>query len=305
MTERAPKLPWDAKGVRLHWPRDAHLAYVVSRMGVARSVDVWPLLYGSHGAGKMGFARAQKLSLLRLFPRANLSEHAWYGLVPEAASWVAEAMGCEESELRVVHGVSRMNLSAVRDRNRFWVSAVLACRAREGARVALVRPEWELRRAREPGTRLVPDLELVLEVMDGGSASELVWFVEFDAGTERLAVLEAKARSYLEAASLGSLYGELRWSVLVLAPSIRRARSVAAAMHRAGAERTWVAVQSELEEARALEPRLWRTDELATDPKAAPRWSLLGAASPGRDSELRPRAAADRGSKAGSSEGSR
>lgn len=305
MTESAPKLPWDVKGVRLHWPRDAHLVYVVSRMGIARSVDVWPLLYGSHGAGKMGFARLQRLSLLRMFPRANLAEHAWYGLVPEAAPWVAEAMGCDEDELRVVHGISRMNLGAVRDRNRFWVSAVLACRARAGARVALVRPEWEFRRARESGTRLVPDLQLVLEVADGSGPAELVWFIEFDAGTERLAVLEGKARAYLEAARLGSFYGELRWSVLVLVPSIRRARSVAAAMHRASAERTWVAVQSELEEANALEPRLWRADELALNPKAPPRWSLLGASSPSRESEPRPRSAADRGSANDSRGGSR
>lgn len=305
MTEGAPKLPWDVKGARLHWPRDAHLAYVVSRMGVARSVDVWPLLYGSHGAGKMGFARLQKLSLLRVFPRANLAAHAWYGLVPEAAPWVAEAMGCDEGELRVVHGISRMNLGAVRDRNRFWVSAVLACRARAGARVALVRPEWELRGAREAGTRLVPDLQLVLEVAGGPGPAELVWFVEFDAGTERLAVLEGKARAYLEATRAGAFYGELRWSVLVLVPSLRRARSVALAMHRAGAERVWVAVQSELEEARALEPRLWRADELAMDAKAAPRWSLLGEASPIRESEPRLRSAADRGSAGRSREVSR
>lgn len=305
MTDEHPKLPWDVSGVRLHWPRDAHLAYVVSRMSVARSADVWPLLYGSHGAGKIGFARLQKLSLLRVFPRANLAAHAWYGLVPEAASWVAETMGCDEGELRVVHGISRMNLSAVRDRNRFWVSAVLACRLREGARVALVRPEWELRKSRQPGTRLVPDLELVLEVAGDSEAGELAWFIEFDAGTERLAVLEGKARAYLEAARAGSFYGELRWSVLVLVPSIRRARSVAAAMARAGAERTWVAVQSELEEARALEPRLWRVDELAADPKAPPRWSLLGTANPIRDSEPRPRSAADRGSAGGSREVSR
>lgn len=296
MTESVhPKLPWETAGVRLHWPRDGHAAYVVGRMGVVRSVDVWPLLYGSHGAGKIGFARLQRLGLLRMFPRAHLSEHAWYGLVPEAASWLAEAMGCEESELRIVYGVSRMNLSAVRDRNRFWAGVVLACRSREGARVALVRPEWELRRSREAGTRTVPDLQLVLEVSGEAGTEEFTWFVEFDAGTERLAVLEAKAKAYQEAARLGAFYGELGWRVLVLVPTPRRARSVAAAMARSGAEATWVAVQSELEEARALEPRLWSVAELAAEPKAGPRWSLVGSA-PIREGEPQPRSAADRGS---------
>lgn len=302
MTDERPKLSWETPGVRLHLPRDVHAAYVVGRMGVVRSADVWPLLYGSHGAGKIGFARLQRLGLLRMFPRPHLSEHAWYGLVPEAASWVAEAMGCEASELRIVYGVSRMNLPAVRDRNRFWASVVLACRARQGARVALVRPEWELRRSREPGTRLVPDLQLVLEMSGESGAEECTWFIEFDAGTERLAVLEAKAKAYSEAARIGALYGELRWRVLVLVPTIRRARSVAAAMARSGAEATWVAVHSELEEARALEPRLWSVAELAADPKALPRWSLIGGATPIRDPDPRPRSAADRGSAGDSSE---
>ena len=132
MTADHPKLPWETHGARLHWPRDLHLAYVIARMGVARSADVWPLLFGSHPAGKIGVARLQRLGLLRMFPRAHPSAHGWYGLIPEAATWVAEAMGCAESELRIVHGISRMNLSAVRDRNRFWVSVVLGCRRQVG-----------------------------------------------------------------------------------------------------------------------------------------------------------------------------
>lgn len=303
MTDVPPCLPWETAGVRLHWPRDGHAAYLVGRMGVVRSVDVWPLLYGSHGAGKIGFARLQRLGLLRMFPRENLAAHAFYGLVPQAAPWLAEAIGCEEEELRVVHGISRMNLSAVRDRNRFWTSVVLACRARSGARLALVRAEWELRRTRESGTPLVPDMQLVLEVAGDSGTEEFVWFVEFDAGTERLAVIEDKAKAYQEAERSGAFYGELRWRVLVLVPTLRRARSVAAAMARAGSDVAWVAVQADVEEARGLEPRLWNARELAFDRKAASRWSLI-APSPIRESEPRPRSAADRGSSTVSEENS-
>ncbi len=291
-----PRLPWSTTGARLHWPRDGHLAYVVGRMGVARSVDIAPLLYGSPGACRIGFARLQRLGLLRMFPRANLAEHGWYGLSQEASAWVAEAMGCEDHELRVVHGVSRMNLGAVRDRNRLWVSAVMASRATEGVRVALVRPEWELRRARQAGTRLVPDLQLVLETTTANGPVEVVWFVELDAGTERLAVIEAKAHAYLDAERPGALYGERAWRVVVLVPSLRRARSVAGAVTRAaGGGRVWVAVQAELEDGRAFESRLWRCDELSAAPKSDARWSLVGDSTPIHDLDLRVRSAADRG----------
>ena len=168
--------------------------------------------------------------------------------------------------------------------------------------MALVRPEWELRRAREPGTPLVPDLEIVLEVAAASGLAEYVWFVEFDAGTERLAVIQAKAKAYLEAARRGALFGELDWRVLFLVPTPRRARSVAAAMMRCDAVRSWVAVQSELEDGAALSPRLWAAADLAADAHAAPRWSLLGPSDPIRESDPQPRSAADRGSSGSSSE---
>jgi hypothetical protein len=288
------RLPWATPGARLHLPRDLHLAYIIGRMGVACSADVWPLLFGSRVAAKIGFARLQRLGLLRLFPRRNPSELGWYGLVPDAAPWVAEAMGCDDVELRVVHGVARMNLQAVRARNRLWVSVVQACRAVPDARVALVRPEWELRRARTPGTRLVPDAQLVLETRVGGQAAEAAWFVELDHGTERLAVWEAKARTYLDARQAGSLYGEPSWRILAIVPTARRARSVASAARRVGAGSVlWLALQEQIEEGRALGPHLWRADELGdAGPVPATAWSLIGT-SPIRDPDPRPRSAAD------------
>lgn len=292
-----PSLPWTPEGARLHLPRDLHLAYIVGRMGVATSHDLWPLLYGSFGAGKFGFARLQRLGLLRMFPRKSPSEIGWFGLAKDAASWVAESMGCEEQELRVVQGIARANLSAVRQRNRLWVSIVLACRARGDARLALARPEWELRALKGPGTRLVPDLQLVLEALSvNGAPYEVSWFVELDNGTERALVWDAKVRAYAEARRSGPLFGEGRWQVLAVVPSIRRAQTVAVAAAKQGAGGLfWVALHSGLENGAALEARAWRADELAQAPRSQPRWSLLGTSSPSCDAELRPRAAADRG----------
>lgn len=298
------RLPWKPEGARLHLPRDVHAAYVVGRMGAATSYDLWPLLYGSHAAGKFGFARLQRLGLLRMFPRRSPSELGWFSVTAAAAPWVADAMGCDEREIRVVHGVARANLAAVRQRNRLWVSTVLACRARGDARVASVRPEWELRAAKGPGTRLVPDMLLVLECTpDGAAAREAAWFVELDGGTERAKVWEAKMRAYARARADGALFGERDWRVLAVVPSARRARTVAAAASLAGeGAGLWVGLHDGLDGGRALEPALWRSDELREEPAAAPRWTLLGAATPIRDSGPRPRSAAERGSEPGSPE---
>lgn len=293
-----PRLPWSTDGARLHLPRDLHAAYIIGRMGVATSADIWPVLWGSHGAGKFGFARLQRLGLVRMFPRRSPSELGWFGLAPQAAPWVADAMGCPEAELRIVHGVSRMNLGALRQRNRLWVSLVLASRASQGTvRLSLIRTEWELRRAREAHERLVPDVQLVLEAATPAGLRDQVWFVELDAGTERLGVWAKKADGYVAARRGGAFYGEGTWRVLTLVPSVRRARSVAGTVAKQGAgDLTWVALQADLEEGHALEPRLWRADELAAAPAAAPRWSLLGAVTPIHAPALPPRSAADRGS---------
>ncbi|MDB4954443.1 MAG: Replication-relaxation [Myxococcales bacterium] len=293
------KLPWPTTGARLHAPRDPHLAYAVGRMAIATSADTWPLFFGSHSAGKTAYARLQRLGLLRSFPRSP-SEHAWYALTSEAAPWVAEVLNCDASELRTVQGISRLNLNAVRARNRLWVSTVVACRTRGDARLVLVRPEWELRRARA-GQPLVPDLQIVVESTDDERVLETAWFVELDAGTERLAVWHAKAEQY-RAAKTGALYDEPHWQVLASVPSLRRARSVATAVAAAGAGRVfWLGVQGALEDGHALDACLWRADDLAAQPASAATWSLIGRVMPGQDPGPQPRSAAAQGSRGSSS----
>lgn len=286
-------LPWETRGARLHLPRDRDLAYVLGRMGIATSQDVAPLFFGSVHTARFAFLRLQKLGLLESFPRKSATDPAWFTLSRDAAPWVAEAMGCDESELRTVSGITRANLSAVRARNRLWVSLVLACRAAPGTALALFRPEWELRRVRG-GQGLVPDAHVVLQVEGAGRVDELVWFVELDAGTERLAVWAKKAEAYQAARQRGLLYGERCWNVLVLVPTERRARSVArtCAESPAGAL-VFLATQEAVEEARALEPVLARADQCGRPD--APRWTLSGQCVPIDEAAQRPRSTVERG----------
>lgn len=304
MTTRASS-PWRAPGARLHLPRDRDIAYVVGRMGVATSIDLAPLFYGSLNTARYGFLRLTKLGLLKRFERAEVSHPAWFALTEEARDWVADEMGCEASDLRVVQGTGRMNLEAVRARNRLWVSLVLACRARSDVSLVLVRPEWALRPLSQ-NEGLVPDAEVVLRATDGESSRELAWFVELDAGTERLAVWRSKIERYAEARGVRALYGERDWRLLVLVPSLRRARSVAA-VAAAGSlgDACFLGVQSEIEEGRALDLILVRADELASAPESAARWSLLGVATPINEAARRARSTVDGGARGRTSDVSR
>jgi len=284
--------PWTAPGARLHLPRDLHIAYVLGRMALATSLDTYPLWYGSPVTARLGFHRLVKLGILTMFPRAEATHPGWFTLARDAAPWVAEAMDCEETEFRVVSGIARANLLAVRARNRLWVSLVTSCRGTEGTRLALFRPEWELRRLRA-GSRVVPDAMFVLQA--GGDA-EFAWFVELDAGTERLAVWNKKADEYAEALRSGALYGEASWNVLVLVPSERRARSVARVCAATpAASRVFLARQEAVEDGRALAPVLWSASDLASPSEVAELWTLLGTAAPVKALHQRGPSAADGG----------
>ncbi len=293
------RLPWETRGARLHLPRDLDVAYVVGRMGTVRSLDLAPLFWKSPHTARFTFGRLVKLGLLRTFPRRSPIDPHWYALTGEAAPWVAEQMDCEETELRVVSGTRRMNLAAVSSRNRFWVSLVLSARATALSRLLLFRSEWELRRLRVQGVPVVPDAQVMIGLQDGEGEHDVVWFLEFDAGTERSAVWEAKARAYLSVRDRRALYGAERWQVLAIVPSERRAQTVSEAVTRAGAGGfIFVGVEALFDEGRAIETLFWRASELAAGRGAAPRWTLVGRAeapTPINEADQRSRSMADRG----------
>lgn len=268
------RLPWETRGVRLHLPRDLHIAYMVGRMGVATSAHVGPLFYGSHNTARVGFHRLAKLGLLRVFERSDPSKPSWYGLAPVAAAWVIEGMECDDTEVRVVSGIRRMNLSMVDSRNRLWVSAVLAARASEGrCGIDLVRPEWELRRMQTDRMRTVPDMQLVVSHR-GGSDWLHTWMIELDAGTERTAVIKAKVEAYRVLRG-HVLYGAQDWQLLFVVPGPRRARSVAQTVAAAGGSAfTWVAVEADLQDGRALDVVLYAPADFGNGKTARPRASL-------------------------------
>lgn len=268
---------WEVRGARLHMPRDLHIAYACGRMAIATAAHIAPLFYGSPTTARVGCARLLKLGLLRTFPRDDLTKPAWYSLASAAVEWVAEQMECEPAELRTVSGIQRVNKAAVDLRNSLWSSSVTAARA-TGGRVGLVRarPEWELRRM-SVGVPVVPDLQLVFADRAAQPEPQHVWLLELDATSERTAVIAAKASAYVALRDGGSLYGAESWRVLFVTPTLRRARTVAAAVAGAGAGAfTYVAVGSDLLEGCALSFVLFRAADLANSTAARPSSSLVG-----------------------------
>jgi hypothetical protein len=271
-------------GAKLNLPRDLQMGYVLGRMGTATVGDLWPMFYGAQSTARFGFLRLRRLNIVSAFAADDPSRPTWFSLSRGGLAWVVEEVGCNEAELRRYSGLSHVNLGAIKLRNRLWVSLVLASRKSSLVRLALFRPEWELRRLKAASQALVPDALFVLELKEPaagelrgpGTAHSQCCMVELDSGSERGAVWLDKARAYTAARSAGPLYGESTWQLLVLIPSVKRARSVAQALVKGGAGPfSFLALSSTLDEGRALEPLLWRARELVEHQDVPPTHSLV------------------------------
>lgn len=259
-------------GARLNPERDLQVCYCLGRFMAATSATLAPLFFGSPHTARRGFARLGKLGLIRSFPRALPNFPAWYALTRVGYEWVIQETGAAASELCRPIRLDRTNLGMLTARNELWVSLVLSARSLPAVRLALVRPERELRRMRESGVAVVPDMHVEVQRADGALAR--TWFIELDAGTERLRTWEEKAAAYL-AATCRPLYGSERWRVLAVVPTLRRAQSVGQAVTKAGAGTfIYITVAETLTPGRAFAPVVYRALDLAGT-KALPSATTL------------------------------
>jgi hypothetical protein len=90
------------------------------------------------------------------------------------------------------------------------------------------------------GLRLIPDAYTEL---GGPTGERLLAFVEADCGTEALSVWKRKAEQYVALASSGRFeaeFGQARFRVLVVAPSVRRARTISSAIAEITTKLFWI-----------------------------------------------------------------
>lgn len=263
MTVPSTRVP----GVRLNPERDFKLCYTLGRFGAVTVSSIAPLFFGSsHTAGR-AFTRLTRLGLVRSFPRKLPCLPAWYALTRKGLAWVMQETGASESEFSVPTRLDRTNLAMLASRNELWVSLVLAARQEPRVRLALVRPERELRRLKEPDGPVVPDLQIELHRTDGSLMR--TYFVELDAGHERLRTWQEKAAGYGSMLSR-SLYGASRFRILAVVPSLRRARTIARAVApTAAGALIYLAVEEQLTAGRAFAPVLRRATDLAEGSEAS------------------------------------
>lgn len=260
-------------GARLNLPRDLQLAYCLGRFGAATMRQLWPLFFGSYHTARRGFGRLVKLGLIKSFDRHAPSDPKWFSLSRAGLEWVLGEAACAEDELRTVTGLKRLNLAALDERNLFWASLVVAARQSPLVKLALFRPEWELRRLAAQAIPVVPDAMLVLERRD--LSASIAWMVEQDSGSERSQVWRGKAQAMRELRA-GALYGAADWLVVATVPSVRRAKTIAEAVTAEGAGAfIYLAVAEQLWQGRAFERVLWSAQELARSRDAPAVHSLL------------------------------
>jgi len=268
-------VPWRTSGARLQLPRDLEIAYVAGRMGLVAIADVFPIWYGSPHTCRFGFGRLVRLGLLRRLPRPNVISPAWFSLTGRGLVWTAERAGCDEHELRTVASSRDFTLGSLSLRNRFWTSLILSSRRCPEICLDRFSPEWELRPMRPADVHVVPDAIVSLSRPVVTGERRCVWIVEVDNTTERIAVWRRKAAQYAELRSRGRLYGYPDWRLLAIVPSLRRARSVSAAVSEGGGGAFgYVGVANTLEAGQAFEPVVWLCSELANAPDAQPTVSL-------------------------------
>lgn len=266
--------PLIERGVRLNPATDVPRGYLLGRFGLATVSSLSPVLWGSPHTARASLGRLARLKLVRSFARNSPAEKKWWALTKSGREWVLEATGCQERELRYVAGIRRLNLPVIGQRNDLWASCICAARRSAQVRLALFRPEWELRQLSANLLPIVPDAMLVLERRD--ETRDVTIFLEQDSGSERSAVIRGKAEEYTRLRSSGPLYGATRWNVLFVVPSRRRAVTVAAAMVNGGAGSfTWVGLARQLVSGPAFSPVLWQADELVREPTADPLHSLI------------------------------
>lgn len=269
-------------GARVNLPRDSLIAYALGRFGASTIEPLWPIHFGSYHTGRRRIRHLVRLKLVRRFPRRSPSEPLWYSLTRQGMEFVLEHIGCPPEEVQQVASINRLNLGALAERNHLWSSLIRAARRSPTVRLALFRPERELRRMAMqavPPISVVPDALFCLELRTNHDPSSerdvprLVAMVELDSGSERSSQWRVKARSYR---AQSALYGAERWSILVTVPSIRRARTIAEAVSNEGLGNvTYLALATHLRDGHALERVLWRADELLVCREPEPGHSLL------------------------------
>lgn len=223
---------WAAKAsVRINPERDPTICYAIGRSKVLPTRDIALMSFGSRETCRDRLRKLHCAGYVRAHVR-ELAADNLYTLTERGRDLVVEHLDADAAELVVVKTLPKQ-LEHLLGVNRMRVCLTVASRALAHEPLRAFVPDWELQATRHAALiGLVPDA--IAKLADVAGRRRFV-AIEVDTGSENPSYVARKIVAY-EQHMLGGLpiYGTQIERVVVVAPGLRRLRSLARAMVVAG-----------------------------------------------------------------------
>lgn len=219
---------WAAGRFRLNPKRDPLILYAIGRSKVLPTRDIATLAFGSRETARDRLRKLHCAGLVRAHVR-DLANDNLYTLTPSGRAVAVDHFGVEPEQLSVVRRLPKQ-LDHLMGINRMRICLTVASRLVSYAPLRAFVAEWELRaRGTAP---LVPDA--ILKLADRNGVRHFL-ALEVDLGSENPTyVSERKLKTYARHVALGQPVQGVEIELVVLvAPGVRRLRSLARAIERA------------------------------------------------------------------------
>jgi hypothetical protein len=200
-------------------------------MRLLKTSDLTRLFFDAMGTCQKRMRKLYDAGLVRTIV-TDLATENRYALAPLGHAFLVEALaGVEVPPFRAAPRVDSRNVAHLDLLNAFRIALARSAPA-HGVTLVRFTPEWELR-ALEPSASLIPDGTALLAA-EGATGAHAELALEVDVGTEPPATVVEKVRRYDAAAMTRTrVAGLLAPTVLLVANTARRARSLARALHAA------------------------------------------------------------------------
>ncbi len=217
---------------RLNQRRDPQIFFALTKMRFLRTRDISKLYFNNKLTANKRLRRLFDAGYIQAWVQELYADNI-YSLHHKGRAFLVQHMGFSGDDVAVPTGIKNVNLNHLFGINSFRISLSIGIKETPGLRLALFRPDWQLQRLQMP---LIPDAIFMIEDTRNGAPRRHYFSLEYDSGTEPLSYwIKKKAGAYLEIRRANYLfYGLEKFTIVVVAPSKRRIRTLAKAIYQAG-----------------------------------------------------------------------
>ncbi len=226
---RARRDGWAADEKLIITKRDLEILYLAGVCGVVRTRDVTRFAFGARATANDRLRKLYCAGLLECFV-PDLASDNYYALTPRGRDHLVEAYDIPPDDVRVVRKLPK-HLDHALAVTEMRLHIALACRASTTYKLGGFETDAELAKARHAALlELIPDAKVTIIARATGEVHTLM--AELDLGTEPTNwLVRHKLAVYARYAALGTaLYGVRNPPILLVVPSLRRARNIARTM---------------------------------------------------------------------------